>query len=162
VIARCFTAVWRSAIVFVLLMFGGYYLFDIGFMFSQIGFALTLAVLTMVVSMGVGILISALIVHLGVGYGFLSWSLLTLFMLLSAPFFPMTVFPEPVLSISKIMPYTWIFESVRNFIASGSIDSGMLENAAILSVAYFSASFPVFSFVFRKAKEKGRLIRLWE
>jgi len=162
VIARCFTAVWRSAIVFALLMFGGYYLFNVSFMLTQPAFVLTLALLTLVVSIGLGIFISALIIHLGVGYGFLSFSLLTLFMMLSAPFYPISVFPEPILSIAKVMPYTWIFESIRNFIATGVVDSAMMTNASVLSAFYFAIAFPTFSWVFKKAKEKGRLVKLWE
>ena len=162
VIARCFTAVWRSAIVFAMLMLGGYYMFNVGFMFAQPAFVLTLALLTLIVSIGLGVFISALIIHLGVGYGFLSFSLLTMFMMLSAPFYPISVFPEPVLSIAKVMPYTWIFESIRNFIATGAVDAGMLANAAILSAVYFTIAFPTFSVVFKKAKEKGRLVKLWE
>ncbi len=161
-LARCFTAVWKSAIILLVLIFGGYYLFSISFMLEAPAFVFALSVLSLVVSIGIGVVIAALIIHLGVGYGFLSWSLLSLFMLLSAPFYPLSVFPEPVLTIAKFMPYTWIFESIRSFVSTGIVDVALLYNAAILSLAYFSVSFPLFSWVFRRARQKGRLVRLWE
>lgn len=161
-VARCFTAVWKSAIILLVLIFGGYYLFGISFFLSDPAFVIALSVLSLVVSIGIGVIIAALIVHLGVGYGFLSWSLLSLFMLLSAPFYPLSVFPEPVLTIAKFMPYTWIFESIRIYVSTGVVDTTLLVNAAALSFSYFAVSFPLFSIVFKKARVKGRLIRLWE
>jgi ABC-2 type transport system permease protein len=162
IIARCFTAVWRSTIVFVLLMIGGYYFFGISFFFTQLNFVIALALLSITVSIGLGILISALVIHLGVGYGFLSFSLLSLFMMLSAPFYPASIFPEPLLSLSKAMPYTWIFESIRHFVSLGTIDYSMILYASLTSAFYFIIAFPMFSLVFKKAKEKGRLVKLWE
>jgi ABC-2 type transport system permease protein len=161
-LARCFTAVWKSVIILLVLIFGGYYLFGISFMLNEPGFVLALSVLSLVVSIGIGVIIAALIIHLGVGYGFLSWSLLSLFMLLSAPFYPLSVFPEPVLTVAKFMPYTWIFESIRSYVSTRVVDTSLLINAAVLTLAYFSVSFPLFSWVFRRARQKGRLVRLWE
>jgi hypothetical protein len=42
------------------------------------------------------------------------------------------------------------------------VDTALLANAAVLSLAYFAVSFPLFSIVFKKARVKWRLIRLWE
>jgi hypothetical protein len=53
---------------------------------------------------------------------------------------PMTIFPEPLLSISKAMPYTWIFESIRTFVDTNQINYPALANAAVISICYFILS----------------------
>jgi ABC-2 type transport system permease protein len=81
-------------------------------------------------------------------------------MLHSAPFYPLSVFPEPMLTVANFMPYTWIFESIRSYVSTRVVDTSLLVNASVLTLAYFSVSFPLFSWVFRRAKQKRRLVRL--
>lgn len=160
-IARCITSILRSFLTLFVILIGAYFLFNIDFIVSNFSFVFSLAVLSMLSSIGLGIIVSSLVLKFGAEYGFLSWTFLQLFMVLSAPFYPMTIFPEPLLTVAKLMPYTWIFESIKNFINTNTVNFSFLLHALIVSLGYFIISFPLFFYTFEKAREKGRLIRLW-
>ncbi len=116
-----------------------------------------LVILTLITSLAMGILITALITVLGRSYGFLAWTALQAFILLSAPFFPKEVFPGPLRYVSEVMPYTYIFEGARALTSGGHVPLGI---AAIVAVAYFVISWPVYVYCFRLARKNGSLARL--
>lgn len=160
-IARCIVSALRSFLTFAILMIGAYFFLNLSFIATNFTFVLILAVLSLFSSMGLGILVSAMVIRAGAEYGFLSWTVMEIFIVLSAPFYPMTIFPEPILSVSKAMPYTWIFESIKSFLASNQPNQQTLIYATIVSVIYFIMSFPIFLYVYESARRRGKLIRLW-
>lgn len=118
-----------------------------------------LIVLSLVSSIALSILVTAMIIVLGREYGFLSWSALHMFILFSAPFYPVSIFPSLVQNIAWIMPFTNIFEAIRAM-TTGPVPLSLLIGGGIVSFAYLAASFPIYLWVFKKAREKGWLVRL--
>jgi len=120
-----------------------------------------LAIYALVASIGFGIIVISVILRFGQGLNFLAWSVTTGIMFLSAPFFPLSILPQALQYVAYFIPYTWIFQAVKEFVAAGSISFTTSMLAFASSAIYFVASFPLFFYTFEKARERGRLIRLW-
>ncbi|MBI2133193.1 ABC transporter permease [Candidatus Woesearchaeota archaeon] len=118
---------------------------------------IVISILTLLVSLAMAVLVSAMIVSLGKSYGFLAWSALQAFVFLSAPFFPKETFPGVISAVSAVMPYTYIFESAR---ALSYGESMPLMAAFITVVAYSVLVWPIYIYLFRKARKNGNLVRL--
>lgn len=115
---------------------------------------------TLLSSIALSIFIAAILITMGKEYGFLAWTLLQLFVLLSAPFFSVDVFPEPIRSISGVMPYTAIFENARSLVINGTINQSLLITGIIISMAYLLISLPLYKFAFNHARRTGYLVKL--
>ncbi len=116
-----------------------------------------ISALTLLTSLAMAVLIVGLIVVLGRGYGFLAWSALQAFVLLSAPFFPKELFPGFVRVVAEVMPYTYIFEAARNLAGGAPV---VLWKAALTTVAYFILVWPIYVYCFRLARKNGNLVKL--
>lgn len=58
-----------------------------------------------------------------------------------------------------IMPYTQIFEATRQMVAgTASMDAAF--SGVYIGIAYLLISLPFYKYIFRKAREKGWLVRL--
>src|SRR3989344_2920331 len=114
---------------------------------------------TLLSSIGLSIFVAGAMVALGREYGFLAWTILQIFIVLSAPFYPITVFPEFIRPIVAAMPYTYIFEATRNVIQN-TINMDVVMGGLYVAIIYFAISLPFYKYIFRKAREKGWLVRL--
>ena len=155
VAARLFTAVVVSLPVLALMLAVAF--FSSWNFVAVPGQVALVALLTLVTSLAMAVLITGLIVVLGRGYGFLAWTALQAFILLSAPFFPKEIFPLPLRLVSEIMPYTYVFEAARALAAGTPIG---FSKAIVSSAAYFVLVWPVYRYCFRLARKNGNLVRL--
>ena len=156
--ARIFScSIIASGIVVLMLLIG--LPFGLGVYYSNGLVFGYLIVLSLVSSIALSVIITALIIVLGREYGFLSWSALHVFILFSAPFYPVTIFPDFIQKIAWLMPFTNVFEAVRA-LTTGSVTVNLLIAGGIVSLAYVIISFPLYAFVFKKARKKGWLVRL--
>lgn len=156
--ARIFSAS-ISALVIVAIMILVGLPFGLGVYYSNFPLFLYLIFLSLVSSVALAIIITALIIVLGREYGFLSWSALHAFILFSAPFYPVSIFPGAVQTLSWVMPFTHVFEAVRA-LTTGPVPAALLINGTIVSALYLVLSFPLYLWVFNKARQKGWLVRL--
>src|SRR3989338_7527330 len=101
-----------------------------------------------------------LILMLGRDYSFLSFYALGILILLSAPMFPIELFPGPVQAVSSVMPYTYVFEGIRTLITAGSVQTIIMIKGLVISTAYLAASIPFFFYAFQYARRKGNLVRM--
>ncbi|MBI4018528.1 MAG: ABC transporter permease [Candidatus Aenigmarchaeota archaeon] len=115
---------------------------------------------TFLASLGMATLVAAAMLTLGREYSFLSWSALQMFILLSAPFYPVSIFPGAVQVIAAAMPYTNVFEGMRTLITSGSVPLHYVTNSWLIAAAYFVLSLPIYRYAFRRARKTGALVRL--
>ena len=116
--------------------------------------------LTLVASLALAVIVAGLILSTGREYGFLSWTAIEAFILLSAPFYPTAIFPGIVQPVTWIMPFTNIFEGVRLLVTSGIVDPRFLINGAIVSFGYLILSFPFYLIMFKRARKNGNLVRM--
>ncbi|HIG98597.1 TPA: ABC transporter permease [Candidatus Woesearchaeota archaeon] len=155
VAARIFTATVVSAPVLALMAAVAFFS---GWDFlSELPLVAAISALTLLTSLAMAVLITGMIVVLGRGYGFLSWTALQAFVLLSAPFFPREVFPGFLQPVSAVMPYTYIFEAARNLALGSPVG---LWKPTLVAAAYFVFVWPVYIFCFRLARKNGNLVKL--
>ena len=83
-----------------------------------------------------------------------------MFVLFSAPFYPVTVFPPLLQAFAKLMPYTATFENTRSFVLTGGIDYSLLAEGLIVSFAYLAAAVPLYFYAFRRARKTGYIVRM--
>ena len=155
IVARILTSSIVSSVVLVFLLSIAY-LF-VGSELKPASSIAVISVLTLITSMAMGVLISSLIIALGRGYGFLAWTALQVFILLSAPFFPKEMFPIPLRYVTEVMPYTHIFEAARNLATDSPVFFG---SAIIVAAGYSVLVWPLYIYFFRLARKNGKLVRL--
>ncbi len=135
-------------------------LFGLGVIASNFNMVAVLLFTTLIASIAMSVFVAAILITMGKEYGFLAWTILQMFILLSAPFFSVNVFPEPIKTISAVMPYTAIFENARSLVISGTINQSLLTTGIFTSFAYLIISLPLYKFAFNHARKTGYLVKL--
>jgi len=111
-------------------------------------------------SLALAIGIAGTVMVFGREYGFLSWSMLQLFIFFSAPFYSPSIFPSFIRWITEIMPFTGVFESARAIATSAPVSGSVLWHALIVTSTYFILAWPYYYFCFRRARRTGMLARI--
>jgi ABC-type polysaccharide/polyol phosphate export permease len=117
-------------------------------------------VAALVSALGLAGFVAGFILILGREYGFLAWTVIQAFVLLSAPLFPVETFPSCLAAIARVMPFTDAFEIARDAAAGRASGIGPVLRAAAVSAAYLLLSLPFYAACFRRARRAGRLARL--
>ncbi len=156
--ARLLTAIVISMVVmfFILLLS---YLFTPE-LFTHPAQIAELSLITLLGSMALSVVIAAVYIATGREYGFLAWTALQLFILLSAPFNPVSVFPPIMQYIASVMPFTYVFEAARMLATQSSISSVLLTKSLIAALIYFIVGWPLYYFAFKRARRTGGLVRI--
>ncbi len=158
--ARMIFAIIISIGIMLLMLGISYYMFGLSLIATNASDILILSALTLFASLTLAILLAAMIIAAGREYSFLAWSALQAFILLSAPFYPVSIFPEPVQVVSKLMPFTNIFEATRSLVSAGTMNSAVLIEGFLITVAYAVFSLLAYKIVFHRARKTGGLVRL--
>lgn len=107
-----------------------------------------------------GIFITALIIRFGREIQNLAWSIMILLNPVAAVFYPVSVLPNWLQVIAKMLPPSYIFEGMRS-VLNGNYEIGNnLIMAFLLNCFYLILSILFFSYMFEQAREKGRLVKL--
>jgi len=149
-----------AAVLILGLMFGVGSFFGLTVIFQHGGLFALLALITLLSSIALSIIIVSMILMLGRSYGFLSYSILSLLFLLSAPFYPIDIFPPVMQVVAQAMPYTNVFSGIRSVIGAGTVADGILINGFIVAFAYIIVSIPLYYYAFSKARKTGQLVRM--
>jgi len=158
ILARVISSSIISAIIMVLMLFVAN-LFGFS-MKGKIWVIFHLASLTLVTSIALSVIIAAFIIFLGRDYAFLAWTILQLFVLLSAPFYPIDILPPSLQIVAQLMPFTRIFVGVRELVSTGWVDAPVLLEALVVALCYLVLSFPLYFLAFRRAKRTGKLVEM--
>ncbi|KKQ33920.1 MAG: ABC2 transporter [Candidatus Nomurabacteria bacterium GW2011_GWB1_37_5] len=145
-------AVAMSAII-------AYYLY--GFSIFSLGWILIPAYLLLLIfGWGLGMLVLSLIFRFGTQVQSLSWSVVFLVQPLGGVFYPLSVLPEAMRWVGEIMPSSYIFISIREYLKDGRIAWTELGIGLVLSIAYFLIGYLVLTHSFRQAKITGAFARM--
>lgn len=158
IVARLFTATIISIIVMILIL--GISALFMPSMLAQPLYLAMLAGITLIGSLALSVIIAAINVSAGREYGFIAWTALQLFILLSAPFNPIEIFPKFLQYIALFMPFTFVFESARSLATAGVINPAVLSKSFFVSVAYFIIGWPIYYLAFKRARKTGILARM--
>lgn len=160
-VGKAIFAIAISVISFTFIYLMAYFLFDFTILLEKLYYFLLLSVIIIGASIGVSIFVESMILAWGNEYGFFAWSATQFFILFSAPFFPMTIYPPVIQQISAVMPYTWIFESIRALMNASSLESTLLLRALGISIIYLIGGFLFYRKMFEKARKNGKLVKIW-
>lgn len=117
----------------------------------------------LVFSWTIGLVVTGLILRYGLRIQALSWSFIALFHPFSAVFYPVSALPGFLQFVSWSLPTAHIFEAMR--MVMGGETGGMgwhLIWASGLNVVYLGLGIWFFNFMFEKAREMGKLVKIEE
>ena len=110
----------------------------------------------------VGMLLIALILRFGSGGEFFGWMIASLLLPFVAVYYPVSIMPASFQHISWLLPPTYMFEALRQFIKKGSFNWEYFTRALVLNTVYFIACMRIFLWQLHKARQRGGLLSMGE
>lgn len=107
-----------------------------------------------------GIFTTGIILRYGTAAQVLAFGFIFLIQPFSAVFYPVSALPEALRIVAYLLPSTYVFEGMRAVIQTGSFPATQLGLAILSTFIYMFLSSAVFYIMFRKAKERGALMKL--
>ncbi|MGB6291300.1 MAG: ABC transporter permease, partial [Desulfobulbales bacterium] len=107
----------------------------------------------------VGLFTMALIFRYGRAAEALIWGVPFLIQPFSAVFYPVSVLPFWLQKVAYLLPSTYVFEGMRQVLATGVVDVSMLGISFGLNLVYLLLGSLYFSWMLRKVREMGYLSR---
>lgn len=101
-----------------------------------------------------------LIFIVGERLSFIGWIISTVVQIFSCVFYDRSVLPEPLKSISYAFPSSYIFESIRSYIATGIIHFDWIRPSLLLLVCYGIVGILFFRYSLAVSRRNGRLAKL--
>src|SRR3989338_7589620 len=92
-VSRLISSTIVSLIVMALMLAMSYYIFGLSVIASKFAIIIAFMLLTLMSSIALAGIIGAFMIMLGKEYGFLAWTSMQLFVVFSAPFYPVSIMP---------------------------------------------------------------------
>lgn len=147
-----------AAIVTVVLAWG---LFD--FNLFTLGLWL-IPLVANLIAMGwaIGIVTTAVILRFGEKAEVLAWGLALAVQPFACVFYPVSALPQALRPVAYSLPCAYVFEGMRDVLATGSTDGWTFSLPFALNAVYLGAACLFFRKMFAQAQEGGRLTKLGE
>lgn len=110
----------------------------------------------------VGIFVTALIFRFGRSIQNLAWGFIVLLNPVAAVYYPVSTLPVALQYIARLLPASYVFEGMRQVLGGKGFSPDYFFLALFLNFVYLIFSLWFFAFMFEKAREKGRLVKLEE
>lgn len=136
-----------------------FFLFD--YSIFEIGTGLVPFLLNLIISgWCIGIILICIIIRFGMSGEFAGWMLAFLFVPFIAVYYPVSILPQWMQYISLALPPTYVFESLREYIATGNINWAYIQKAFLLNFTYLVLMIGVFIFSLNNARKRGGLLSM--
>ncbi|MGJ4941257.1 ABC transporter permease [Bradyrhizobium sp. HKCCYLS1011] len=109
-------------------------------------------------SWAVGIFVSGLVLRNGLGAESIVWTLMFALMPLACVYYPVSVLPGWLQSVSWTLPPTYVFEGMRALLINQVFRVDLMLTALALNAALLLASFAAFIALLRSARRAGALL----
>jgi len=109
-----------------------------------------------------GILVLALVLLFGHRAEITAWAISYLVLLLSGLYYPVTLLPESLQAVARLIPLTYFMEYFRAFYGFPLSAADPLTLGFLLSLAYLSAGYGLISLSLHRARQRGTLLKLSE
>lgn len=127
-----------------------------GYAFFQFGWWLVPIVISLCISGWIiGFIVASLIIIYGQKVQTMAWTGAYIIVPFSAIYYPLSILPDWAQKIAAIIPTSYIFEAMRQHIASGIISVDKIIISFALNIVYLLLSILLFSYSFKKSKQKG-------
>lgn len=148
----------RASIALIPLLIVARYVF--GFSILSLGWTVVAYIpLMMLNGCFYGLLIVALILRLGLSAEWLAWMATWLLSPFLAPYFPVSVLPGFMQKISWSLAPTYVFDSLRQQLATGLWNSTDVMISAAITLVYGIMAALLFRLAYRNALKNGRLLQ---
>ena len=109
-----------------------------------------------------GLLVTSGLLRYGPAFENIAWSSLFLLAPLGCVYYPLSILPDWLQVIAKILPLVYIFEEVRSILLDNVVDYSNIITALKLNLIYFASAVSIFYLAFYGARKKGTLINVGE
>jgi ABC-2 type transport system permease protein len=121
-----------------------------------LGFMLIPCMISLLISgWFIGFFICSLLIYWGLKAQDFVYSVGWIFAPFSAVYYPLTALSPHVQTIARALPTTYVFESMRQVVQTGSLDTDLLVKSFALNFAYLGVSLILFKYMFEKSRQKG-------
>ncbi len=134
----------------------GYNVFRIG------ALLIPFMVILLIFGIGMGVFVSAIIFRLGPSAEWLGWPIPMVLALFAGVYFPISTLPPALHAFAKLIPASYVFESMRAVLTAKTFTSDLFLNLLIgglLALAYLLIASRVFIHIYRKNLESGTIAR---
>ena len=129
----------------------------------NLGLPLVLLLLSLYAfGMTLGLLVISGLLRYGPAFENVAWSSLFLLAPLGCIYYPLSILPDWLQIIAKMLPLVYIFEEVRSILLNSIVNYSNIMSALILNFIYFLLSVFVFYRSFHEARKRGTLINVGE
>jgi len=123
-----------------------------------IGLAVFLLVL-FIFGLAVGLFACGVILRFGPSAEWIAWPIPAILSPLVGVFYPISVLPHAVQAISRILPPTYVFEGMRQVLATGTLSLSNLGWGLGLGFVYMIVAFSFFTYIYRLVLRNGLISR---
>ncbi len=112
--------------------------------------------------MAMGIFVSAMIFRLGPSAEWLGWPIPLVLSIVAGVFYPITTLPPALTAFAKLVPPSYVFESIRSILTTGTFPGNIVFNlciGGILSFVYLLMTSRFFIHIYRKNLSSGSIAR---
>lgn len=156
--AICIVGVIKSVVTTIVLGLLAFFFYRFNLLTTGPGLVLFLANL-LLFGWAVGLFTMALIFRYGRAGEALIWGVPFLIQPISAVFYPVSVLPPWLQNIAMLLPSTYVFEGMRQVLATGVINMPFLAISFGLNLGYLVLGSLYFSWMLRRVREMGYLSR---
>lgn len=110
----------------------------------------------------VALFVNSLIIRFGTKIENFAWGFVIILQPLAAVYYPVSSLPLFLQGIAKLVPASYVFEGMRQVYTEGTVSSENLISATVLNFIYLILNVFFFNFMFQKARELGKIVRLEE
>ncbi len=134
-----------------------------GYNLMRIGLLLLpFMVILLVFGIAMGLFVSAMIFRLGPSAEWLGWPIPLVLSLFVGVYYPVSTLPAGLRAFSKLVPPTYVFESMRSILASGTLPISLVSDLLIgvlLAATYLWMTSFFFIRIYRKNLKNGNIAR---
>ena len=109
-----------------------------------------------------GLLVTSGLLRYGPAFENIAWSSLFLLAPLGCVYYPLSILPDWLQVVAKILPLVYIFEEVRSILLDNVVNYSNILTALKLNLIYFTSAVFIFYLAFYGARKKGTLINVGE
>ena len=109
-----------------------------------------------------GLLVTSGLLRYGPAFENVAWSSLFLLAPLGCVYYPLSILPDWLQILAKILPLVYIFEEVRSILLDNVVNYSNIVSALTLNLVYFTLAVGTFYLAFSGARKKGTLINVGE
>ena len=109
-----------------------------------------------------GLLVTSGLLRYGPAFENIAWSSLFLLAPLGCIYYPLSILPDWLQILAKMLPLVHIFEEVRSILLNNVVNYSNIMTALTLNLFYFALAVFIFYSAFDGARKKGTLINIGE